>query len=70
MIDLDPGFPQVDWFVAYVLYYIANNREHCTKDKVVSFLMSTRKTFSRSKYCDEDMKLSTRILIETFENFL
>ena len=70
MIDLDPGFPQVDWLFAYVLYYIANNREHCTKDKVVSFLMSTRETFIRSRYCDEDMKISTRILIETFENFM
>ena len=70
MIDLDAGFPQVDWLVANVLYFVAQNRESCNKDKVLTYLMSTRETLLRSRYCDEDMKISTLILIETFENFM
>ena len=70
MIDLDAGFPQVDWLVANVIYYIAQNRESCVKDKVLTYLMSTREILIRSRYCDKDLKISTLILIETFENFM
>ena len=70
MIDLDAGFPQVDWLVANVIYYIAQNRGSCVKDKVLTYLMSTREILIRSRYCDEDLKISTLILIETLENFM
>ena len=65
MIDLDVGFPQVDWFMANALFFIAKIRENCTKDKVVSYLKSTRETLIMSKYCYDDLKLSTR-KIQTF----
>ena len=42
----------------------------CSKDKVLTYLMSTRETLLRSMYCDEEMKISSLILIETFENFM
>ena len=70
MIDLEPEFPQVDWFVANALFFIQKNRDNCTRNKIVSYLKSTYEVFSRSRYCDEDMRLSTRILIEAFENFM
>ena len=70
MIDLDVDFPQVDWFVANALFYIAKNRENCTKDKMLCYLKSTRETLIRSKHCDDNLKLSTQLTIELFENFM
>ena len=65
MIELDADFPQVHWFMANALFFIAKIRENCTKDKVVSYLKSTRETLIMSKYCYDDLKLSTR-KIRTF----
>ena len=70
MIDLDADFPQVDWFVANALFFIANNRENCVKEKILSYLKSSRKTLIRSKYCDDYLKVSTQLTIEMFENFI
>ena len=70
MIDLDDDFPQVDWFVANALFYIAKNRDNINKDKMLSYLQSTRETLIRSKYCDDNLRLSTQLTIELFENFM
>ena len=70
MINLDADFPQVDWFVANALFFIANNRENCVKEKMLSYLKSTRKNLVRSKYSDDDLKVSTQLTIEMFENFI
>ena len=56
--------------MANILYFVAQNRESCSKDKVLTYLMLTRETLVKSKYRDEDKKISTLILIETFENFM
>ena len=70
MIDLKPELPQVDWFVGNALFFIQKNRDNCIRDKIVSYLKSTYEVFRGSRYIDEDMRLSTRILIETFEIFM
>ena len=70
MIDLDDDFPQVDWFVANALFYISKNRDNINKDKMLSYLQSTRETLIRSKYCDDNLRLSTQLTIELFENFM
>ena len=70
MIDLDPEFPQVEWFIANALFYISKNRENCTRNKIVTYLMSTLKTFAGSRFCDADSRLSIQVVIETFQNFM
>ena len=66
----DPEFPQVEWFIANALFYISKNRENCTKNKIVTYLMSTLETFAWSRFCDADLKLSIQVVIETFQNFM
>ena len=70
MIDLDPEFPQVEWFIANALFYISKNRENCTRNKIATYLMSTLETFARSRFCDADTRLSIQVVVETFLNFM
>ena len=70
MIDLDPEFPQVEWFIANALFNISKNREKCTRSMIATYFMSTFEFFAGSRFCDADVQLSIQVVIEIFQNFM
>ena len=66
-LNLSVGHSQADWFLANVLFYIANNRNRCNMQSCKTYLLSEFEVLKRSKYCNEDLDFSVQIIMELFE---
>ena len=66
-LNLSVGHSQADWFLANVLFYIANNRTRCNMQSCKTYLLSEFEVLKRSKQCDDDLSFSVQIIMELFE---
>ena len=67
-LNLGIGHLQADWLLANVLYFIANNRRSCSLESLTAYLLVEFEILKRSKYCNDDLKLSVQITIELMNN--
>ena len=61
-------YPQLFWFIALTLYYIDFNRRKSNLEMYKVFMWSEFETMKMSKYADEDVLMTTNILLELLED--
>ena len=61
-------YPQLFWFIALTLYYIDFNRRKSNLEMYKVFMWSEFETMKVSKYADEDVLMTTNILLELLED--
>ena len=61
-------FPHVNWFIAYTLYYIYNNRQRCSVSQYITFLQTELEIlkFSKKKNIEEEIRVLS-MMIELIE---
>ena len=62
-------FPHVNWFIAYTLYYIYDNRKKCSFNHYITFLQTEYEVlkFSKKKNIEEEIRV-LNMMIELLQN--
>ena len=57
-------FPHVNWFIAYTLYYIYNNRQRCSVSQYITFLQTELEIlkFSKKKNIEEEIRVLSMMI--------
>ena len=62
-------FPHVNWFIAYTLYYIYDNRKRCSLNHYITFLQTEYEVlkFSKKQNIEEEIRV-LNMMIELLQN--